>query len=193
MADNSRQDNENPINKLLDSIDNLLCDEKERKLRAKLGNKIKDCIFTDEIVTMLNEGDFSGLTDEQEEIVFLFSMLFPVVVNEENTIFRLYRHKIEVGLSNESRDRYIYIFSDGRLTSGLFESFRLYDNVYVNVIKRIINVFPSLKNAINDSYIDFKENGINHKEKIQHYRDKEIVAEKNFNDLILLLEKKSDL
>lgn len=190
MIDNkSPQEIENPINRLLNPIDNLLRDEKERKLRIKLGNKIKDCIFTDEIMTRLNESDLSGLTDKEEEIVFLFSMLFPVFVKEEDAIFRLYRHKIEVDLSNEMRDRYIYIFYDGRLTSGLFESFRLYDDAYVYGIKRIINVIPLLKNAINESLIDFEKNENLHKEKIQHLRDKEIIAEKNFNELSMMLKK----
>jgi hypothetical protein len=190
MKDNKNsQEIENPINRLLNPIDNLLRDEKERKLRIKLGNRIKDSIFTDEIMTKLNESDFSGLIDEEEEIVFLFSMLFPVFVEEKGTTFRLYRHKIEVDLSNEMRDRYIYIFSDGRLTSGLFESFRLYDEAYVYGIKRIINVIPLLKNAIKESLIDFEKNENLHKEKIQHLKDKEIIAEKNFNELSMMLKK----
>lgn len=190
MKDNKKsKEIESPINRLLNPLDNLLRDEKERKLRIKLGNRIKDSIFTDEIMTMLNENDFSGIIDEEEEIVFLFSMLFPVFVEEKGTTFRLYRHKIEVDLSNEMRDRYIYIFADGRLTSGLFESFRLYDDAYVYGIKRIINVIPLLKNAINESLIDFKKNENFHKEKIQHLRDKEIIAEKNFNELSMMLKK----
>lgn len=190
MKDNKNsQEIENPINRLLNPIDNLLRDERERKLRIKLGNRIKDSIFTDEIMTKLNESDFSGIIDEEEEIVFLFSMLFPVFVEEKGATFRLYRHKIEVDLSNEMRDRYIYIFSDGRLTSGIFESFRLYDDAYVYGIKRIINVIPLLKNAINESLIDFQKNQNFHKEKIQHLRDKEIIAEKNFNELSMMLKK----
>jgi DNA-directed RNA polymerase beta subunit len=190
MKDNKKpQEDENSINRLLSSIDNLLRDEKERKLRIKLGNKIKDSIFTDEIMTKLNESDFSGLIDEEEEIVFLFSMLFPVFVEDKGITFRLYRHKIEVDLSNEMRDRYIYIFSDGRLTSGLFESFRLYDDEYVYGIKRIINVIPLLKNAIKESLIDFEENGTCQREKIQHLKNKGITAEKNFNELSEMLRK----
>lgn len=192
MTDNKREEIENPVNRLLDSIDYLLKDEKERKLRARLGSRIKNCIFTDAILTMLNEGDFSGLADEQDEIVFLFSTLFPVVVNERGVTFRLYRHKIEVNLTNDSEDRYIYNFSEGRLTSGLFDSFRLYNDEYVNVIKHIIHVFPLLKSAINNSYTDFKEKSFNHKEKIQHYREKEIIAERNFDYLITTLGEKSD-
>ncbi|MCT8975016.1 hypothetical protein N4T77_00235 [Clostridium sp. CX1] len=189
MKDNKKsQEVESSINRLLSSIDDLLRDEKERKLRIKLGNKIKDSIFTDEIMTKLNESDFSGLIYEEEEIVFLFSMLFPVFVEKEGIIFRLYRHKIEVDLSDEMRDRYIYIFSDGRLTSGLFESFRLYDDEYVDGIKRIINVIPLLKNAIKESLIDFQKNENQHKEKIQHLKNKGIIAEKNFNVLSEILE-----
>lgn len=182
---------ENSISKLLSSIDNLLRDEKERKFRIKLGNKIKDCIFTDEIMNELNENDLSGLIDEEEEIVFLFSMLFPVFVDNEGVTFRLYRHKIEVDLSDDMRDRYIYIFSDGRLTSGLFESFRLYDDEYVYGIKRIINVIPLLKNAIKEALIDFQENGSQPKEKIQHLKNNGIIAKKNFDELSEMLRRNS--
>ncbi|EET86222.1 conserved hypothetical protein [Clostridium carboxidivorans P7] len=173
--DKNLSENKNSISRLLSSIDNLLRDEKERKFRIKLGNRIKDCIFTDEIMAELNESDFSGLIDEEEEIVFLFSMLFPVFVEKEGVTFRLYRHKIEVDLSDDMRDRYIYIFSDGRLTSGLFESFRLYDDEYVYGIKRIINVIPLLKKSIKEALIDFEENGGQPKEKIQHLKNKGII------------------
>lgn len=190
MKDNKNsQEIENSINRLLNPIDNLLWNEKERKLRIELGNRIKYSIFTDEIMTELNESDFSGLIDEEEEIVFLFSMLFPVFVEEGDAIFRLYRYKIEVDLSKEMRDRYIYIFSDGRLTSGLFESFRLYDDAYVYGIKRIIDVIPLLKNAIKKSLIDFKKNENLHKEKIQYLKNKERIAEKNFSELSMILKK----
>lgn len=182
------QDNmETPISRLVDSIGYLLKDEKERKLRTKLGNAIKNCIFTDEIVTMLNEGDFSGLVDKQEEVVILFSMLFPVVVTINDTVFRLYRHKMEVDFSNASKDRYVFIFSDGRLTSGLFESYRLYDEQYVAVMMQIINALSLLKNSIKASYADFIRNGTNQMEKIQHYQKKEIIAEKNYDGLIAAL------
>lgn len=187
MADNIRDEIEKPVNKLLNSVSYLLNDEKERKLRTKLSNKIKDSIFTDKILKMLNEGDFSGLADEQEEAVFLFSMLFPVVVNENDIAFRLYRHKIEISFTDLPKERYIFSFSEGRLTSGLFDSFRLYDEKYVFVISKIINIIPLLKNAINDSYKDFLKKGFNHKEKIQHFRDKELIAEKNYEKLINLL------
>ncbi|NMM61930.1 hypothetical protein HBE96_04345 [Clostridium sp. P21] len=177
------------IGRLLSSIDNLLRDEKERKFRIKLGNKIKDCIFTDEIMNELNESDFSGLVDEEEEIVFLFSTVFPVFVEKNDVTFRLYRHKIEVDLSDEMRDRYIYIFSDGRLTSGLFESFRLYDDEYVYGIKRIINVIPLLKNAIKQALTNFEKNGKRREEKIRHFKNKGIIAKKNFDELSEMLKK----
>lgn len=186
--DRSLSENKNSISRLLSSIDSLLRDEKERKLRIKLENRIKDCIFTDEIMIELNESDFSGLIDEEEEIVFLFSMLFPVFVENEGVTFRLYRHKIEVDLSDEMRDRYIYIFSDGRLTSGLFENFRLYDHEYVYGIKRIINVIPLLKTAIKEALIDFEGNENHHKEKIQYLKNKGIIAKKNFDKLSEMLK-----
>ena len=54
------------------SIDNLLSEEKEQKLKAKLADKIKSKIFTEEILEKLNEHDFSGLADEEEDILMLY-------------------------------------------------------------------------------------------------------------------------
>ena len=54
-----------PLDKLFNSIDNLLSDEKEQKLRSKLGKEIRKCIFTSDIVKRLNENDFSCLVDEE--------------------------------------------------------------------------------------------------------------------------------
>ena len=42
-----------PLNKLFNSIDNLLSDEKEEKLRSKLGKEIRKCIFTEDIIEKL--------------------------------------------------------------------------------------------------------------------------------------------
>ena len=38
------------IDKLFESIDNLLIENKEQKLKAKLAEKIRESIFTDDIV-----------------------------------------------------------------------------------------------------------------------------------------------
>ena len=82
------------------------------------------------IINKLNENDFSGLVEAEEEVTMFFQC-FPVFIQKNDVIFRLYKHKIEVDLLNEMRDRYIYMFSNGRLTSGLFQCFKLYDKEYV--------------------------------------------------------------
>lgn len=121
---NNYKKGESPINKLFSSIDNLLIEEREQRLKVKLGKEIKNSIFTDEIIMKLNENDFSGLIDEEDNnMAMLFSSIFPVFIKSRDVVFRLYKHKIEVNLSDEMSDRYIYIFSDGRLTSGLFQCF----------------------------------------------------------------------
>ena len=178
-----------PLNKLIDSIDNVLSDEKEQKLRSKLGKEIRKCIFTDDIVKKLNESDFSGLVEQEEEIEVLFSMIFPVFIEKEDVIFRLYKHKIEVDLSDEMSDRYIYIFSDGRLTSGLFECFKLYDDEYVYGIKKIINIIPSLRETIKEELVNLDKSEKLNKQKMGDFKNSEIVAKKNFNELIDSLNK----
>ena len=178
-----------PLNKLIDSIDNLVSDEKEQKLRSKLGKEIRKCIFTDDIVEKLNESDFSGLVEQEEEIDVLFSMIFPVFVEKQDVIFRLYKHKIEVDLSDEMSDRYIYIFSDGRLTSGLFECFKLYDDEYIYGIKKIINIIPSLRETVKEELVNLDKSEKLNKQKIGNFKNREIVAKKNFNELIDCLNK----
>ena len=92
-----------PLNKLFNSIDNLLSDEKEQNLRSKLGKEIRKCIFTDDIVERLNENDFSGMVEEEGESIALFSMIFPIFVEKNSVIFRLYKHKVEVDLSEDRK------------------------------------------------------------------------------------------
>ncbi len=187
--DNRPRENKNLIKRLVSSMDDLMLSEKERKLRVSLGNRIKECIFTKEIVEKLNESDFTGMADEDEEIVYIFSKLFPVVIYEGNTVFRLSRHKIEIDLSDDIRDRYIFVFSEGRLISGMFESYRLSDDIYVNVMKQVINIIPALRKSINEAINDFEMSRDFHSDNIQHFRTKEIVAERNYTDLLALLEK----
>jgi len=178
-----------PLDKLFNSIDNLLSDEKEQKLRSKLGKEIRKCIFTGDIVKRLNENDFSGLVDEEEKPMVLFSMLFPVFVEKNDVIFRLYKHKIEVDLSDEMSDRYIYMFSDGRLTSGLFQCFKLYDDEYVYGIKKIISMIPSFKETIKEELVSLNNNEKFNKQEMGNFKDREIIAKKNFNELIECLNK----
>jgi hypothetical protein len=175
------------FNRVLNSIDNLLIEEKEQKLKLKLGKEIKNSIFTDEIVEELNENDFSGLIDEENNRERLFCSIFPIFVKKGNSIFRLYKHKIEVDLSDEMSDRYIYIFSDGRLTSGLFQCFTISDNEYVYGIKRIIDTIPLFKIAIIKTLENFKNNIEIHNKKIESSKNREPLAEKNYNELLSYL------
>ncbi|NRT78629.1 hypothetical protein [Clostridium beijerinckii] len=187
---NNYKKGESPINKLFSSIDNLLIEEREQRLKVKLGKEIKNSIFTDEIIMKLNENDFSGLIDEEDNnMAMLFSSIFPVFIKSRDVVFRLYKHKIEVNLSDEMSDRYIYIFSDGRLTSGLFQCFKLSDDEYVYGIKRIIDSIPLFKIAIMNTLDSFRKNISIHNQKIENSKNKELLAEKNYNELLNYLSK----
>ncbi|MBU3099967.1 MULTISPECIES: hypothetical protein [Clostridium] len=172
-----------PLNKLFNSIDNLLSDEKEQNLRSKLGKEIRKCIFTDDIVERLNENDFSGMVEEEGESIALFSMIFPIFVEKNSVIFRLYKHKVEVDLSDEMSDRYIYIFSDGRLTSGLFQCFKLYDDEYMYGVKKIIDMIPSFKDTVKEALVTLNNNEVFTKEKMGTFKEREVIAKDNFNEL----------
>jgi len=179
-----------PINKLFNSIDNLLIEEREQRLKIRLGKEIRNSIFTDEIVLKLNENDFSGLIDEEDNnMAMLFSSIFPIFIKSRDVIFRLYKHKIEVNLSDEMSDRYIYIFSDGRLTSGLFQCFKLSDDEYVYGIKRIIDSIPLFKTAIMSTLDSFRKNINMHNHKIENSKNKELLAERNYDELLNYLSK----
>lgn len=187
MCENNSKKITNPICKLLYSLDNILTEEKEQKLKSKLGKEIRNCIFTDEIVSKLNEYDFAGLADEDVNIEVLFSSIFPIFMKDGDVIFRLYKHKIEVDLSDEMCDRYIYVFSDGRLTSGLFQCFTISDDEYFYGIKRIIDAIPLFRTDINSAITCFKENIDIHHDRIENLKEKKHIAEKNYNDLISYL------
>lgn len=192
MADNKNNSKKGicAFNKLFNSIDNLLVEEKEQKLKLKLGKEIKDSIFTNEIITQLNENDFSDLIDdESNSLSVLFSSIFPIFIKDGDVIFRLYKHKIEVDLSDEMRDRYIYIFSDGRLTSGLFQCFNLGEDEYVYGVKKIIDAIPLFKAAIINTMEDFKKNIDIHNNKVEKSKRRDELAEKNYNELLDYLSK----
>lgn len=184
------------FNKLFNSIDNLLIEEKEQRLKLKLAKEIKNSIFTDEIVLKLNENDFSGVIDIDEEdnnnTATLFSSIFPIFINKGDIIFRLYKHKIEVDLSDEMNDRYIYMFSDGRLTSGLFQCFSLSDDEYIYGVKRIIDSIPLFKTAIISTLENFKKNINVLSTKIQNSKNREPLVEKNYKDLLDYLSKSKE-
>ena len=181
------------INKLFNSIDNLLIEGREQRLKLKLSKEIKNSIFTDEIVMKLNENDFSGLIDQEDNnIAMLFSSIFPIFIKKGDIIFRLYKHKIEVDLSDEMNDRYIYIFSDGRLTSGLFQCFTLSDDEYIYGVKRIIDSIPLFKTAIINTLENFQKNIDIHNNKIENLKNREPLAEKNYNELLNYLSKSKE-
>ena len=176
------------IDKILESIDSLLIENKEQKLKTKLAEKIRESIFTDEIVTKMNECDFSDILEEDQSIVKLFDSIFPIFVKKDNTIFRLYKHKIEVDLSDDMKDRYIYMFNDGRLTSGLFQCFNISDDEYVYGVKKIIDAIELFKEEILFTLENFKDNIDKPKEKINYSKEKEKIAIDNYNELMKYLE-----
>ncbi|MBU3182867.1 hypothetical protein [Clostridium psychrophilum] len=184
-----KDESKSPLNKLFNSIDNLLSDEKEQKLRSKLGKEIRKCIFTEDVVEKLNENDFTGFAQEEEETGLLFSTIFPVFVEKNGVIFRLYKHKVEVDLSDEMSDRYIFIFSDGRLTSGLFQCFKLYDDEYIYGVKKIMNMIPNFKKTVKKALINLNNNEEFNKQEMGNVKDREIVAKNNYNELLECLSK----
>lgn len=192
MDENSSAKSTNPFNKLFSSIDNLLMEEKEQKLKSKLGKEIKNSIFTSEIVAKLNEYDLTGLVDEEVNIEILFSSIFPVFVKRGEVIYRLYKDKIEVDLTDEMSDRYIYVFSDGRLTSGLFQNFTISDDEYSYGIKKIIDVIPLFRAAIIKAIINFKDNIDIHNNKIQNLKERKLKDEENYDQLISYLFQNKD-
>ena len=177
MADNSRK-NIMSIGKIICSIDRLLIEGKEQRLKAKLSKQIKNSIFTNDILAKLNECDFTGIIDEEESVVKLFDSIFPIFINDNNATFRLYKHKIEVDLSDDMKDRYIYMFSDGRLTSGLFQCFSIGDNEYL------------YKRELLSTLANFKDNIDKHNCEIKNFEGREDLAEKNYSELNSYLTEK---
>lgn len=172
-----------PIQKILYSIDNLLIEGKEQKLKVKIARKIKNSIFVEEIISKLNECDFTGLIDEEDNILKLFDSIFPIFITRDNITFRLYKHKIEVDLSDNMKDRYIYMFSDGRLTSGLFQCYSISDDEYVYGIKKIIDVIPLIKEELLSTISSFRKNIENKNIKMINIKKREELAEKNYDEL----------
>lgn len=172
-----------PIQKILYSIDNLLIEGKEQKLKVKIARKIKNSIFVEEIISKLNECDFTGLIDEEDNILKLFDSIFPIFITKDNITFRLYKHKIEVDLSDNMKDRYIYMFSDGRLTSGLFQCYSISDDEYVYRIKKIIDIIPLIKEELLSTISSFRKNIENKNIKMINIKKREELAEKNYDEL----------
>ena len=138
----------------------------------------------------INENDFSGLIDQEDNnIAILFSSIFPIFIKKDDTIFTLYKHKVELDLSDEMNDRYIYIFSDGRLTSGLFQCFNLSDDEYIYGVKRIIDAIPLFKTVIIITLEHLQKNIDIHNDKMKNSKNREPLAEKNYNELFNYLSK----
>lgn len=171
------------IKNIISSIDNLLIKGKEENLKEYIGEKIKESIFTDDIVNEINKYDFTGMIDEEDIRIQLFESIFPIFIEKENVIYRLHKYKIEVDLSNEMSERYIYMFSDGRLISGTFESYNISDMEYVSKVKKIIDVIPLLKKEILITLKDFKQNIDKHEENVENFKERDNRAEKNYNEL----------
>lgn len=179
------------VAEFFDSIDKLFNEEKEQKLKVKLAKKIKESIFTDDILEKLNEHDFTGLADEEEDLVMLFSSIFPVIVEDKDIVFRLYKHKIEVDLSSKMEDRYIYMLSDGRYTSGIFKCLNISDEEYVIGMKNIIDAIPKLKKSLLETLSNYdKIVSSNHRS--DNYKEKIEVSEKNYIELVEYIEKNNN-
>lgn len=191
MTGNNKKENKNYIGNLVDSIAKYISKGKEEELREKLANAIKEEIFSKDMRIRLNARDFSGvglLDNSTEEITFLFSTMFPILVDDNGSRFRLYKHKIEIALSGEMKDRFIYILSDGRLTSGEFKCYRLYDDEYVYIVKKIIQNIPRLRNTLKMSLKDL-DKGIEDLEVKRNVSDQHIdKARKNADALFKMLE-----
>ncbi len=143
----------NYIEDIISSIGNYVSKEKEEELREKVSMSIKVKIFSSEVEDCLNSRDFShvGLLDNSsDDKTFMFSTIFPIFVKDREATFRLYKHKVEIMLSDSMKDRFIYIFSDGRLTSGEFKCYKLYEDEYVYIVKRIIENIPKFEAALKE-------------------------------------------
>lgn len=163
MTSNSNKNTKNYIGNLVNSITKYISKGKEEELREKISTAIKGEIFSKDIEVRLNARDFSGvgpLDDSSEEVAFLFSTIFPILIDDNGERFRLYKHKIEIALSGEMKDRFIYILSDGRLTSGEFRCYRLYEDEYVYIVKKIIQNIPKLRDTLKLALKDL-DKGIN--------------------------------
>ncbi|MBC2581328.1 hypothetical protein [Clostridium sp. DJ247] len=178
---NNKQKKNKYINNLFNSIENYISKGKEEELRDKISSIIREKIFSKDIEECLNFRDFSDvgfLDNSVENVAFLFSTMFPVFIEERGVTFRLYKHKIEITLSDKMKDRFIYIFSEGSLISGEFKCYRLYNDEYVYIVKRIIEIIPKLKDAIKEAINNFdgsskdihvkKENSKIHLDKAKH-------------------------
>ena len=81
------------------------------------------------------------------------------------------------------RDRYIYMLSDGRLTSGLFQCYSISQDEYVYGIKKIIDVIPIIKEELMTTISNFRNNIEKQNVEINNIKEREELAEKNYKEL----------
>ena len=83
------------------------------------------------------------------------------------------------------------MFSDGRLTSGLFHCYSISDDEYVYGIKKIIDAIPKIKKELLSTITDYKSIMEKNKDKINNIKEREKTAEDNYNALTLYLSEKN--
>ena len=187
MTKVGNKESKNYIGNLVDSITKYISKGKEEELREKISMSIKEEIFSKDIEIRLNARDFSGvgfLDNSSEEVDFLFSTIFPVLIDDNGSRFRLYKHKIEIALSGEMKDRFIYILSDGRLTSGEFRCYRLYEDEYVYIVKKIIQNIPRLRETLKLALKDL-DKGIDNIKKKKQLSEQRLDKAKENADILL--------
>lgn len=187
MTKIGNKESKNYIGNLVDSITKYISKGKEEELREKISMSIKEEIFSKDIEIRLNARDFSGvgfLDNSSEEVDFLFSTIFPVLIDDNGSRFRLYKHKIEIALSGEMKDRFIYILSDGRLTSGEFRCYRLYEDEYVYIVKKIIQNIPRLRETLKLALKDL-DKGIDNIKKKKQLSEQRLDKAKENADILL--------
>lgn len=177
-------------NKLLNSLDKIFAEGKEQKLKIKLAQKIKNKLFTGDILDEINECDITDFLDEDDHIVEVFESIFPIEIKADNSIFRLFKHKIEVDLSDNIKDRFIYMFSDGRFIGGNFECYGISDREYVYGVEKIINAVPEMQTELIKTLKEFKASMDGTKYKIEDDGEKIELAKSNYEKLKNLLEQK---
>lgn len=191
MIENNKKEAKNYIGNLVSSITKFISKEKEEELREKIATTIKEEIFSKDIEVRLNARDFSGaglLDNVSEEANFLFSTIFPVLIDDNGARYALYKHKIEITLSGEMKDRFIYIFSEGRLTSGEFKCYRLYEDEYVYIVKKIISNIPRFKYTLKEALKDLDKSVGNIDTKKQLSEDRLKKAQENADKLLKMLK-----
>ncbi|WP_010234736.1 hypothetical protein [Clostridium arbusti] len=191
MIEKNKKESKSYISNLVSSITKFISKEKEEELREKIATTIKEEIFSKDIEVRLNARDFSGtglLDNSSEEANFLFSTIFPVPIDDNGARYTLYKHKVEIALSGEMKDRFIYIFSEGRLTSGEFKCYRLYEDEYVYIVKKIISNIPKFRDTLKEALKDLDKSVSNIDTKRQLSENHLKKAKDNADKLLRMLK-----